>query len=53
MKKSALLILFLILIVNGAQAVRIGMKFDGQGNFINPDDYLVYTALEADKGGYK
>ncbi|WP_223789598.1 hypothetical protein [Marinicella meishanensis] len=36
-----------------AQARHLNVKFDDHGKMINPDDYLVYTALEADKRGHK
>lgn len=52
MKTKCLLLLIMSLLLVPAKAVRIGMKFDDKGRFVNPDDYLVYTALEAEKGGY-
>ena len=51
--KKLLTSLILLLIFCQAYGVEIGLRFDRYGNFINPDDYLVMTALEADKNGYK
>jgi len=53
MKIKMTLLLGLLLMMNGSLARHLNIKFDANGNMINPDDYLVYTALEADKGGYK
>lgn len=52
MSKQKLFFL-MMLMVGSVHSIEIGMKFDKDGNFINPDDYLVIKALEADKGGYK
>ncbi len=52
MNVKCLLLLLMSLLWGSAQAVRIGMKFDDRGRFVNPDDYLVYSALESEKGGY-
>lgn len=51
MKKMMLIVL--LGFVGLSQARHLHMKFDDHGKMINPDDYLVYTALEADKKGYK
>lgn len=53
MQRMVFMMILLCLLAENSQAVKIGMRYDEQGNFINPDDYLVFTALEADKGGYK
>ena len=51
MKKMVIIVL--LGMVSGSQARHLNIKFDAHGNFINPDDYLVYSALEADKKGHK
>lgn len=53
MNKKFIFILFMVWAVGSSHARHLNVKFDDNGNMLNPDDYLILTALEADQGGYK